>query len=132
VGAPATFLGDVAISYAGDLIAAVGDRSPSVALVRPRVGTLQWVTAAAGDNAGFSAVALSPDGTRMAVSPTYLSSSGAAVAGHGLAVFGTDGRPIAQTASFRPYGHRNLIALRDNRTLLVGEDDGIVSIWCLP
>jgi WD40 repeat protein len=131
-GAAETFLDDVAISYAGDLIAAVGDFSPSIALVRPRVGTLQWVTVAAGDNAGFSAVALSPDGTRMAVSPTYLFAPGAAVARHGLAVFGTDGRPIARTASYRPYGYRNLIAMRDNRTLLVGEDDGIVSIWCLP
>jgi WD40 repeat protein len=132
VGDPATFLSDVAISHAGDLIAAVGDSSPSIALVRPWVGTLQWVTAAAGDNTGFSAVALSPDGTRMAVSPFYRSVPGAAVAGHGLAVFGTDGRPIARIASYRPYGYQNRIAMRDNRTLLVGEDDGIVSIWCLP
>jgi WD40 repeat protein len=131
-GAPATFLDDVAISHAGDVIAAVGDLSPSIALVRPQLGTLQWVTATAGDNAGFSAVALSPDGTRMAVSPTYLFAPGAAVARHGLAVFGTDGSPVVQTTSYRPDGYRNLIAMRDSRTLLVGEDDGIVSIWCLP
>src|SRR4029079_4143021 len=131
-GASETFLGDVAVSYAGDVVAAVGSLSPSIALVRPRAGTLQWLTATVGDNAGFSAVALSPDGTRMAVSPTYLFAPGAAVATHGLAVVGTDGKLIARTPSRRQYGYAHLIAMPDNRTLLAGEDDGIVSIWCLP
>jgi Tol biopolymer transport system component len=60
------------ISRAGDLIAVVNAYSPDVVLVAPRAGTMQRITPAVDDaGKGFGSVAVSPDGTRVAVTSTY-------------------------------------------------------------
>lgn len=124
-----SFLSDVAISASGDLVAAVGYESPYVALVRPRSGTLQWQTPTTDDNnAGFQSVAVSPDGTRVVVGSSYRGSPPDGVVTHGVTVIGADGSPVARLAGFR----ESPSVFLDDRTLLRGEGDGVVSVWCLP
>jgi WD40 repeat protein len=131
-GAVETFLHDVAISRSGDLVAVVGRESLDVALVSPRSGTLQWVTPTTGENnAGFWAVSLSPDGTRVAVTSHYVGSPRDGVVTRAVTVFGSDGSPVARIAGYNDFAAFPT-AFLDNQTLLRGERDGIVSVWCLP
>jgi WD40 repeat protein len=124
-----TFFGEVAISDAGDVIAAVDKDNPDVALVRPRAGTVQRLAPTTDDgNSGFSAVSVSPDGTRVAVTSEYRAGAPTGVVTHSVTVFGSDGTPVSRIAG---YLHLNTFptAFLDGRTLLRGEQDGSVSVW---
>jgi len=120
---------DIAVSQSGDLVVVVETYGADVVLVSPRSGTVQRVTPRAESlTSGFPAVAVSPDGTRVAVSSRYV--SGAVQQGvvtHNVTVFGSDGSPVSRIA-----GSGESTAFLDSHTLLLGEEDGTASVWCLP
>ena len=120
---------DIAVSDSGDLVAVVETYGTDVVLVSPRSGTVQRVTPRVdGSPAGFPAVAVSPDGTRVAVSSRYtggLAQQGVVI--HNVTVIGSDGSPVSHVA-----GSGESTAFLDSHTLLRGEVDGTASVWCLP
>jgi WD40 repeat protein len=127
-----TFFTEVAISDAGDIVAAVDNYNPDVAVVRPRAGAVQRFAPTTDDgNSGFRGVAVSPDGTRIAAVSGYESGVPAGVVTHSVTVFTSDGAPVSRVAG---YLHLNAFpaAFLTNKTLLRGEHDGTISVWCLP
>ena len=124
----------LAVSQTGDLIAAIDVYSPELVLAHPRLGAMQRVTPDRDyDSMGLWSVAVSPDGSRVAVINRDIKGGllpdGALT--HSIAVVDSAGAPVSQIAG---YVHVNPspIAFLDNRTLLRGEEEGAVTMWCLP